>query len=193
MGPSWSPEQEDDVTKRPIARVLRRRLPSPAMVVACLALTVALAGTSYAAIRLPANSVGTAQLKSGAVTGAKVQRNTLGGDQIAESRLGKVPEAANAHLADIADQARSARISQIDYRQSGGTIPTSRHARIGAFCDAPAVPVAGGAGVTDPDNAFVTSSTPIPPVGWEATARAGAPGIILTVWVICARAANTTR
>lgn len=163
------------------------------MVVACLALTVALAGTSYAAIRLPANSVGTAQLKSGAVTGAKVQRNTLGGDQIAESKLGKVPEAANAHLADIADQARSARISRIDYRQSGGTIPTSGHARIAAFCDAPAVPIAGGAGVTDPENAFVTSSTPIPPVGWEATARAGAPGIILTVWVICARAANTTR
>jgi hypothetical protein len=163
------------------------------MVVACLALTVALAGTSYAAIKLPANSVGTDQLKRGAVTGAKVHRNTLGGAQIAESRLGEVPNAANAHFADIADQARSARISQIDYRQSGGTIPTSGHARVGAFCDAPAVPLAGGATVTDPDNAFVTSSSPIPPVGWEATARAGAAGIILTVWVICARAANTTR
>ena len=41
-------------------RKLSRYVPSPAMVVACLALTVALAGTSYAAIKLPANSVGTA-------------------------------------------------------------------------------------------------------------------------------------
>ena len=36
-----------------------RRLPSPAMVVACAALTVALGGTGYAAIKLPRNSVGT--------------------------------------------------------------------------------------------------------------------------------------
>ncbi len=36
-----------------------RRLPSPAMVVACVALTVALGGTGYAAIKLPRNSVGT--------------------------------------------------------------------------------------------------------------------------------------
>jgi hypothetical protein len=43
--------------------------PSPALVVACLALAVALGGTSYAAVILPKNSVGTAQLKRGAVSG----------------------------------------------------------------------------------------------------------------------------
>jgi len=37
------------------------------MVVACLALTVALGGVSYAAAVLPKNSVGTAQLKKNAV------------------------------------------------------------------------------------------------------------------------------
>ena len=41
-------------------RLLRHR-PSPAMVVSLLALTVALGGTGYAAIVLPANSVGTTQ------------------------------------------------------------------------------------------------------------------------------------
>jgi hypothetical protein len=37
--------------------------PSPALVVSVIALSVALSGTSYAAIVLPANSVGTRQIK----------------------------------------------------------------------------------------------------------------------------------
>jgi hypothetical protein len=56
---------------------IRLRRPSPAFVVACLALGVALGGTSYAAVVLPANSVGTIQLKNGAVTSLKVRDGTL--------------------------------------------------------------------------------------------------------------------
>ena len=56
-------------------RLLRR--PSPAMVVALFALFVALGGTSYAAFRLPKNSVGTGQLKSGAVTRVKIAKKTI--------------------------------------------------------------------------------------------------------------------
>lgn len=58
-------------------RAILRHRPSPAMVVACIALTVALGGTSYAAIRLPANSVGTKQLKKGAVTKKKIAKKTV--------------------------------------------------------------------------------------------------------------------
>src|SRR5207248_2767105 len=54
-----------------------RLVPSPAMAVACLALLVALGGVGYAAVKLPANSVGTAQLKKDAVTGLKVRNGTL--------------------------------------------------------------------------------------------------------------------
>src|SRR4051794_30824494 len=50
--------------------VKRLRLPSPAMSVALLALFVAMGGAGYAALKLPRNSVGTAQLKANAVTGA---------------------------------------------------------------------------------------------------------------------------
>lgn len=57
-----------------MARTFR---PTPAMVVATVALVVALAGTGYAAFTLPARSVGTQQLKNGAVTGPKVRRHTL--------------------------------------------------------------------------------------------------------------------
>jgi hypothetical protein len=57
-------------------RLLSRR-PSPALVIACLALFVALGGGAYAAIRLPKNSVGTAQLKKNSVTTTKVKDHSL--------------------------------------------------------------------------------------------------------------------
>jgi hypothetical protein len=47
-----------------------------ANVVACLALFVALGGASYAAIKLPKNSVGAKQLRKGAVTPAKIAKAT---------------------------------------------------------------------------------------------------------------------
>jgi len=51
--------------------------PSPSMVVACAALFVSLSGVGYAAIVLPANSVGTKQLKRNAVTSVKVKQYSL--------------------------------------------------------------------------------------------------------------------
>ena len=58
-------------------RSLVRQRPSPAMVVALIALFVALGGASYAAVTLPRNSVGAAQLKKGAVTPPKVAKKTI--------------------------------------------------------------------------------------------------------------------
>lgn len=51
-----------------MSRLLGHR-PSPALVVAVLALFIAMAGTGYAAIKLPANSVATAQLRDDASPG----------------------------------------------------------------------------------------------------------------------------
>lgn len=51
--------------------------PSPALVVAVVALIVALGGTSYAALKLPKNSVGASQIKKNAVTSSKVRDRTL--------------------------------------------------------------------------------------------------------------------
>ena len=48
-------------------KLLRRFRPSPALVVACLALALSLGGVSYAALRLPANSVGTSQVINGSL------------------------------------------------------------------------------------------------------------------------------
>jgi hypothetical protein len=60
------------------------------MVVACLALGIALAGSSVAAVRavLPRNSVGTVQLKANAVTSSKVLNGSL---LRADFRTGQIP------------------------------------------------------------------------------------------------------
>src|SRR5689334_11335703 len=57
----------------------RGRRPSPAMIVACLALLIALSGTGIAAVTaaLPRNSVGPLQLRNNAVTGPKVKNGSL--------------------------------------------------------------------------------------------------------------------
>ena len=89
-------------------KTLGRLHPSPAMVVACIALTVALGGTGYAAIKLPKNSVGTKQLKKNAVTSPKVKANALTGADIKESSLGTVPSATNATNATNATDATNA-------------------------------------------------------------------------------------
>jgi hypothetical protein len=57
-------------------KLLRR--PSPAMIVACIALLVALGGTSVAAVsQLARNSVGTPQLRNNAVTNPKITNNAI--------------------------------------------------------------------------------------------------------------------
>jgi hypothetical protein len=74
----------------------RLRIPSPAMIVACVALFVALGGTSYAAVTLAANSVGTKQLKNGAVTAAKVGK--VPGARVKDTAATTVTSGATAVL-----------------------------------------------------------------------------------------------
>ena len=71
-------------------RWLLRRRPSPAMVVALIALFVALGGSAYALV------ITGKQIRNGSITGADVKRNSLTGRDVRESRLGKVPRAAVA-------------------------------------------------------------------------------------------------
>lgn len=56
---------------------MREKLLHPATIIATCALLVAIGGSGYAISRLPANSVGTAQLKKNAVTSAKVKDGSL--------------------------------------------------------------------------------------------------------------------
>jgi hypothetical protein len=69
--------------------------PSPAMVVAIIALIVALGGSAYAAGKigshqLKKNAVSTKKIKDGAVTGAKIANNAITGGKLAAGAVGTV-------------------------------------------------------------------------------------------------------
>jgi hypothetical protein len=69
----------------------RRLRPSPAFIVACVALIVAMGGTAYATVTINGSSIA-----SRTIAGTKMKWNTLTGSEINESHLGTVPHAANA-------------------------------------------------------------------------------------------------
>jgi hypothetical protein len=126
--------------------------------IALLALFVALGGTTYAAVGLPANSVGTKQLQRGAVTrvkirnnavnGVKIANNSITGADIAEATLGKVPSAARADAAVSATHATTAKIAgkadRADTAASadnalklGGAPPLDYQRRVTGTCPSP--------------------------------------------------------
>lgn len=82
------------------------------MVVACLALTVALSGASYAAVVLPRNSVGTQQLKRAAVRSSDIGRGAVTSPKIKDFSLlrrdfksGQIPRGPTASAAISTDPA----------------------------------------------------------------------------------------
>jgi hypothetical protein len=121
-------------------RTFRLRAPSPALAVSLVALIVALGGTSYAAFRLPMNSVGTKQLRNGAVTTKKLRTGAVTAAKLANggvttaklangavtgSKLNftgvTVPNSTNANHADSADSATNA----TNAGELGGLAPSS--------------------------------------------------------------------
>jgi hypothetical protein len=63
------------------------RRPSPAIVVAVIALVVALGGTSFAALALKRNSVSSLHIKNGQVKGVDLARNSVSTSKVANGRL----------------------------------------------------------------------------------------------------------
>jgi hypothetical protein len=82
---------------------LRGKLTYANVMVTILAVAVLGSGIAYGAGHLGKNSVGTKQLKKNAVTGAKVKNQSLTGEDIILSKLGTVPNASHASVADSAN------------------------------------------------------------------------------------------
>ena len=72
--------------------------PSPALVIACAALAVALGGVGYAATVIPRNSVGILQLKPNSVNSAKVLNGSL---LRADFKAGQVPRGARGPVGPV--------------------------------------------------------------------------------------------
>ena len=153
---------------------MRGRLrPSPAMVVAFIALFVAIGGSSYAVTRFPTNSVGSKQLRKNAVTGAKVKNGSLTAADIRVSSLAGVASAASATNATNAGHATAAAgLDRVQYVNQPGSVgpgtpdpadPTVVTAGIGAAsagCPPGTLAVGGGVGVDDRSNTSVVDSFP---------------------------------
>jgi hypothetical protein len=158
---------------------MRRLRPSPAMIVAFIALFVAIGGSSYAVTRLPSGSVGTKQLKKNAVTGAKVKNGSLTAADIKVSSLAGVASAANAANATNAGHAAAAagldRVVYVNQPSAVGAAtgdpanPTITIAGAVASCPPGTFVVGGGVGVDDNTNTAVVDSFVNPGGhGWAA-------------------------
>jgi hypothetical protein len=183
-------------------RTWRIRL-SPSMVVAFIALVLALGGASYAAVKLPARSVGSKELKrsavakinirSNAVDGSKVVNESLTGRDINESSLAGVASALNSNHA-----AAAAGLDAVAYRSAAGTVgpagpgPTTTIGGAAAACDVGQVVVGGGVKVDAPSAMAVHDSHPEGARVWSASVgnddEASAHGF--TVFAICVPAAT---
>jgi len=152
-------------------RRLRGRL-TYANVTATLALFLVLAGGSAIAAKqvLPKNSVGTPQLKNGAVTGAKIKDGSVTGSEVVAASLGTVPNAAHASSADTATSAGTAeRAGSADRAASAASADSATSA-------ANAAALGGVPASRYLTNASVLGSGEIEVGGWGASAPNGSIG-----------------
>jgi hypothetical protein len=162
---------------------MRVRPPSPALVVACLALAISLSGTAFAvATALPRNSVGTAQLKTGAVNSAKVKNASL---RAADFAPGQIPRGP-------AGPAGPAGVSGIQLISGSGASNSTSPKTQQQDCPSGKRAVGGGAVLTGTvTNTFLWTSRPTDAgTGWVAAGRESTGGNAgnwaVQTWVICA-------
>jgi hypothetical protein len=171
-----------------------------ANVTSFVALFVALSAGSYAAVSLPSNSVGTKQIKSKAVTNAKLARDAIDGSKVKNgsllgadinlTTLGKVPSAASADTAAAAPIARVKTVSGSGTSQPAIGSPPVDVAS--ATCDGGLVVVGGGVQLGDPSTQEVIDSFPNGSSTWSGhVANFGTGTPTFTVYALCAPAAST--
>jgi hypothetical protein len=153
---------------------LKRKLPSPAMVVAIIALIVALAGTAYAAQNINGGAI-----KKQTIGGGKLKHKTLTGFQINTNKLGVIPaarRAAHTYWAVVnnpagAGNAVLARASDagMTATEGGGAVTTTVPFNV-AFCANVAMRNNAGTSVPNPGYAQ-TNISPANPNGIEVRTR----------------------
>jgi hypothetical protein len=185
--------------------------PSPAMVVAFIALVASMAGTGYAAQQLSNNSVGSKQLKNNAVTAKKIQNGAVNSNKVKNGSLvsgdfkaGEIPAGPAGPTGPAGARGPTGERGATGER--GLTGPAGPQGPAGAtnvsvlfgadqvdsFVNCPAGQRAtGGGGVVTQATAWLVDSRPNvdagTPTGWIASAETVA-GVSATVqaYVVCA-------
>jgi len=133
-------------------RSIRRRRPSAALVISVVALFVALGGVGYAAVGVPFNSVGEAQLQHSSVTHSKLRFDAVNYQDIVPGAVGRV----------------RANLGQIQARVNGTCAAGTAFGAVGptgnALCN-PARPSEYGAIGTQTVNAATTVASVTLPAG----------------------------
>jgi hypothetical protein len=153
---------------------LRTRRPSPAMVVALVALVVALAGTAYAA-----QTINGGAIKKQTIGAGKLKHKTLTGYQINTNKLGIVPaarRAAHTYWAVVnnpagAGNAALARASDagITAGEGGGAVTITFPVNVTACAD---VAARNNAGTSIPNPGYAqTNTSPANPNAIEVRTR----------------------
>jgi hypothetical protein len=163
--------------------------PSPAMVVACLALVVALGGTSYAAVlNVPLNSIGTAQLKANAVVSSKVRDGSL---LATDFKAGQLPAGLPGPKGDTGDPGPPG-LSGYQIVTGLKIQQNSIYNSVSVDCPPGKKAIGGGGGtgggIIPGDGPYITDSFPSADgTSWLVqTARAASGYSALTGYVICA-------
>jgi hypothetical protein len=177
---------------------------SPALVVASVALAIALGGTGYAALKLPAGSVGASQLKKNAVTSIKVKDGALLAADFKPGQLAAGPQGPPGQQGEKGATGdpgpmgpRGAiGISGLEYKESHSAVDTTNPKTIVVTCSPGKRPLGGGHALSTSarDAGTISFSYPITNSNtWYAAARYPAgvfpTGWQLSVYVICATVA----
>ncbi len=135
--------------------LLKLRRPSPAMIVAIVALIVALTGTAMAGVATISKISGKT-VKKNSLPGNRIKTNTVTGKQINESTLSQVP-AALSLVAGAPQVSAFARVSDAGVVSAGTGVTSVTHSNPGRYCfDLAETPVTGTASAKNSTSPFRT-------------------------------------
>jgi hypothetical protein len=184
-------------------------MPKHSTVAAYLALFIALGGTSYAAAKLPKNSVGASQIKTNGVGSSEVKNGAL---RKVDFKAGELPAGAQGPQGvqglkgDKGDKGETGNVgaATAHFTQHPSDLAAGASATLTVFCPAGKQAIGGGirGDAQDSEATTVTSSRPSasadstnPPAdggtfqGWRGTvvhnAGSAATGIRPEIWAIC--------
>jgi len=173
MGNAWV----HTVTRSPNDMTRRISLPTPSMAVACLALGVALGGTSYAAVKIPPDSVGRSAIREGAIGTAQIRDGSIAKKDLKKGVIPPRPKDGTS----------------VVRQQSGDAVAAGAVGAVSAACQAGERATGGGGGFAGPpttnDNvvdSFPVGGKPVPTRWRISLFNGGASSRTPVAYVLCA-------